>query len=145
MRTTIFIALLAFSIIYALRKGGQPERAVAIVFLLMTISDPFVHALTPIQYTQLDPGHFVIDLAGWIALLAIALRARRFWPLWVSSFQTVSLVAHVVRLLDYSIHPVAYGVMQVAGSYPLVILLMIGTFNHQQRFAENGNDPHWRS
>lgn len=145
MRTTIFLALLAFSIIYALRKGGKPERAAAIVFVLMTISDPFVHALTPIQYTKLDPGHFVIDVAGWTALLAIALHARRFWPLWVSSFQTVSLVAHVVKFLDYTIHPVAYGIMQVAGSYPLLILLMIGTANHQRRLAVNGSDPHWRN
>ena len=144
MRTTIFLVLLVLSIAYALKKGGAPERAAALVFVLMTISDPFVHALTPMQYTAIDPGHFGIDLAGWGALLVIALRARRFWPLWVSSFQTVSLVAHVVKFLDYTIHPVAYGAMQVAGSYPLLILLMIGTFNHQKRLAKNGNDPHWR-
>jgi hypothetical protein len=106
--------------------------------------DPFVHALTPVTFARLDPGHFIIDLLGWSALLVVAIRARRFWPLWVSSLQTISLIAHVTKFLDYSIHPLGYATMQVSSSYPLLIILMIGTYNHQARLQRVGSDPPWR-
>jgi hypothetical protein len=144
MRLILFLTLLGVSVIYALRRGGEPERAAAVVFILMTISDPFVHALTPLSYIKLDPGHFIIDFTGWVLLLAIALRANRFWPLWVSSLQTVSLIAHIAKLLDYSIHPVGYAIMQVASSYPLLLILIIGTYNHEKRLRQSGSDRPWR-
>lgn len=145
MRVFLFITLLVCSVAYALLRGGKPERAAAIIFILMAISDPFVHEFTPLTYSLLDPGHFIIDMLGWCALLAVALRAKRIWPLWVSSFQSVSLIAHITKFLDYSIHPVVYAIMQVSSSYPLLIILIIGTFNHQQRIRLNGSDPHWRT
>lgn len=143
VRLVLFLTLLAVSLLYALRKGGGPERAAAIVFIFMTISDPFVHALTPYNYAKLDPGHFIIDLMGWCALLVIALRAERLWPLWVSSLQTISLIAHITKYLDYSIHPFVYAIMQVASSYPLLLLLILGTYNHQVRLQQSGNDRPW--
>jgi hypothetical protein len=145
VRLILFLTLLIGSVTYALLRGGKPERAAAIVFLLMAIGDPFVHEFTPPTYTILDPGHFVIDLLAWCALLAIALRAKRFWPLWISSLQTISLIAHVTKLLDYSIHPTVYAIMQVSSSYPLLIILVIGTLNHQRRLRGSGSDPHWRT
>jgi hypothetical protein len=144
VRLVIFLTLFAISVLYALRKGGGPERAAAIIFIFMTVSDPFVHALTPPTYVKLDPGHFIIDLLGWAALLFVALSANRFWPLWVSSLQTISLIAHVTKFLDYSIHPLVYAIMQVSSFYPLLIILMIGTYNHQMRLQHKGSDPPWR-
>jgi hypothetical protein len=135
VRIVLLLFVLSFSLIYALRRGGKPERAVAIIFILMIISDPLVHVVTPKKFTALDPGHFIIDLIGWIALLGVALRA----------LQTISLIAHISKFLDYSIHPVAYGIMQVAGSYPLLIILIIGTYNHQVRLRRNGSDIPWNA
>jgi hypothetical protein len=145
MRIVLFLFVLSFSVVYALRRGGEPERAVAIILILMAISDPLVHVVTPEKFTVLDPGHFIIDLVGWIAMLSIALRAKRFWPLCVSALQTISLIAHITKFLDYSIHPVAYGIMQVASSYPLLITLIIGTYNHQKRLRRIGSDAPWNA
>lgn len=144
MRLVVFLILLLTSTFYALLRGGEPERAAAVVVIAMTLSDPFVHALTPYTSADLDPGHFIIDLVGWFALLAIALKANRIWPLWVSSLQTISLIAHVAKFLDYSIHPLAYAIMQVSSSYPLLFILGIGTYKHQKRLQQIGKDPPWK-
>lgn len=144
MRIIFALSLFIVCVIYALWKGGAPERAVAVIFIVMAGMDPFVHALTPVTYAKLDPGHFIIDLLGWAALLFIALRASRFWPLWVNSLQTISLIAHVAKFLDYSIHPFVYALMQVSSSYLLLITLTIGTYNHQARLRRIGSDPPWR-
>tara|TARA_R110000787_G_scaffold98664_4_gene202775 strand:+ start:3973 stop:4311 length:339 start_codon:yes stop_codon:yes gene_type:complete len=111
----------------------------------MLVLDPVVHIVTPLEYAKLDPGHLVIDLAAWIGFLAIALRANRFWPLCVVSLQTIALVAHVTRMLDVTIQPKAYMIMQIASSYPLLVALMIGTFYHRKRLTAIGTDISWRS
>ncbi len=145
MRLALFLSLLSFSIFYALKRGGEPERTVAIVYIIMTISDPLLHVTFPRESDPIYIGHVSIDFIGWVALFAISLRAVRFWPLCVTSLQTISLVAHVSKFLDYSIHPIAYGITQVASSYPLLIILIIGTYNHQKRLRQNGKDPSWNA
>lgn len=145
MRTFVFLLFLGAICIYALYRGGGPERWAASVVIAMVVLDPAVHIFTPLEYATLDPGHLVIDLAGWIGFLAIALRANRFWPLCVVSLQTISLVAHSARLLDMTIHPKAYMIMQIATSYPLLVLLLIGTYCHQQRLKAKGIDRSWRN
>jgi hypothetical protein len=145
MRTFIFLLFLGAICIYALCRGGGPERWSAAIVIGMLLLDPAVHIVTPLEYAKLDPGHLVIDLAGWFGFFAIALRANRFWPLWVVSLQTIALVAHATRMLDVTIHPKAYMIMQIASSYPLLAALMIGTFLHQKRLKAIGTDRSWRS
>jgi len=145
MRTLVYLLFLGAICIYALYRGGGPERWVACVVIGMLALDPVVHIATPLEYAKLDPGHLVIDLAAWIGFFAIALRANRFWPLWVVSLQTIALVAHAARLLDMTIHPKAYMIMQIASSYPLLVLLLIGTLCHQKRLKIIGTDRSWRN
>tara|TARA_R110000824_G_scaffold211072_3_gene397027 strand:+ start:11980 stop:12420 length:441 start_codon:yes stop_codon:yes gene_type:complete len=145
MRTLVFIFLLGAICIYALYRGGGPERWVACVVIGMVALDPAVHLFTPLEYATLDPGHLVIDLVAWTGLFAIALRANRFWPLWVVSLQTIALVSHATRLLDVTIQPKAYMIMQIGSSYPLLAALMIGTFFHQKRLKAAGIDRPWRN
>ena len=94
----------------------------------MGVSEPAVHVFTPLEYATLDSGHLVIDLAAGIGFFAIALRAN-----------------HIAKLLDVTIHPKAYMIMQIASSYPLLVVLMIGTFYHQKRLRTIGTDMSWRS
>ena len=145
MRVLFFLSLLTASCIYALYRGGAPERWVTCVIIGMGVSEPAVNFFTPLDYTALDPGHLVIDLAGWLGFLAIALRANRLWPFWVVSLQTIALVAHAAKLLDATIHPKAYMIMQIASSYPLLVALVIGTYCHQQRLRTIGTDRSWRN
>lgn len=145
MRVIFYLSLLAICAIYALRRGGAPEKATAIAIILMVASDPLVHFVTPTRYTRLDPGHLVIDGLALLAFLAIALRANRYWPLWVSALQLIAVVAHVARLIDVEIHKAAYGLMQVLWSYPMLILLALGTRAHQARLRRCGVDRSWSS
>ncbi|MEH6789181.1 hypothetical protein [Parasphingorhabdus sp.] len=145
MRTSIFLLLLAISCVYAISRGGAPERWVAAIIIGMGALDPLVHVVTPLEYAKVDPGHLFIDLAGWLGFLCVALRANRFWPLWVAALQTIALVAHMAKLLDVTIQPKAYMIMQIASSYPLLVVLMIGTFCHRKRLKTIGTERSWRN
>jgi hypothetical protein len=143
MRVMLYLSLLTICAIYALRRGGAPERTTTVAIILMVASDPLVHAVTPSRYSSLDPGHLVIDSLALAAFMVIALRANRYWPLWVSAFQLIAVVAHAGRLLDVEIHKTAYGLMQVLWSYPMLVVLALGTRAHQARLRQYGVDPSW--
>jgi len=145
MRTLVFLLLLVTSCLYALSRGGGPERWVAGIIIGMGALDPLVHVVTPLEYATVDPGHLFIDVFAWLCLFAVALRANRFWPLCIVSLQTISIVAHSARLVDVTIHPKAYMIMQIASSYPLLVVLMVGTFYHQKRLKSIGTDRSWRN
>ena len=69
---------------------------------------------------------------------------EQFWPLWVSSLQSISLIAHageIPRLFGSSAR-----LRRHAGSelLPLLIMLMIGTYNHEMRLRLNNSDVPWK-
>ena len=93
------LVLLALTIAYAWRRGGQPERAAAAAIASMYVLDPIYHAIwgQVTAYDQINVGHFVIDTIAWMAMATIALRANRWWTIWLASTQTISVLAHLLR------------------------------------------------
>lgn len=128
------LSLIVISI-FAMVKGGAPERCVAIVLLGMAVSDRIYHAVLGSvgQMVTLDVGHLVIDICSFAALVTIALKANRIWTLLAASTQMLSLMAHLPRYLDLEMHGLVYAVMTRAPSYLLIALLAIGTWKQMQK------------
>lgn len=145
MRIAFFYILFISVTLYALYRGGAPERSVAAAYFSIWVLGKFTNFFVPAEYAEMDFWIFIVDFALWVGLLAIALRAKRFWPLWVVSLQTIALAGHIAKLMDVSIHPRAYLTMQIASTFPLLIILAIGVYHHQRRLKTNGTDPAWRS
>lgn len=143
IRIAIFVALLLVALVYAFRKGGGPERAMATILLAMATADQLLHLFVPARFVTLDTGHLTIDIAAAAATLVLALVAYRFWPMLAASLQMLPLLAHFSRAVDISVDPAAYLTMQVAASWPLPPLLILATWRHQARMRKNGNDRSW--
>lgn len=144
MRIAIFLLLMLVAIGYALRKGGGPERAMALIAATMIASDQALHLLVPPEYTSLDIGHLAIDLLGASSTMFLALMAYRFWPMIAASLHILPLLAHLSRYFDIMLHPAAYLIMQVASSWPVGPLLIMATWHHQRRIRQFGSDRSWR-
>lgn len=141
------IGFLALATGYAWRKGAGPERATAAALILMFALDPLYHWLIAGggHYGQVDLGHLAIDLitlgtTGWIAL-----KADRWWTLWVASAQVIALLSHFLRLISLQIDPLVYAVLIRAPSYLQIALLVMGTWLHSRRTATTANLSRWRS
>ncbi|MGH6696313.1 MAG: hypothetical protein ACREBX_13610 [Sphingopyxis sp.] len=143
LRIAFFVTILLVALVYAVRKGGGPERAMAAVLVAMLLTDQALHLFVPVQYLAVDTGHLLIDILAAVATLAIALLAHRFWPMIAAALQFLPLLAHSTRAIEIDLHSAAYLTMQVAGSWPLAPLLVVATWRHQQRLARNGSDPSW--
>jgi hypothetical protein len=124
--------------IAAWRAGGKPERCIATVYLTMFVVAAFDAILLPSSrdnpYDGLYGFRFILDLSALFAVITIALRYDRWWTLWVGSAQFVAVMAHLLRLLDIPVPPLAYAVMERWPVWIAVLLTGLGTtFHHRRR------------
>ncbi len=137
--------LLGLAILFAARKGDEPEQLVAIIFVATCIFDVANHLVfgAPTWF-EVNPGHFVIDLWAFLTLTWVALQANRGWPLLTSATQLLVVIAHFAKLFEIDQARRTYWVMTVVPPQAQLIVLMIGTFAHVMRQRRIGRYAAWR-
>lgn len=140
--------IIAFNVVqvaaclYALRWGGAPERAVAV----MMAAAAALTALLPFDpdhtFLSIDEPQLIVDTVLLLGLIGLATRADRFWPMWVASLQLVALAVHLVRGFDPLILPTVYNRAIGKLAYPMIALLVIGTYRHLAR-SRGGAERDW--
>jgi hypothetical protein len=129
----IFRALLVLSCGYALWRGNRDARIVGLICVAATLATRFAASPVSVRYSGVEFGLLVIDAAVLIGFVAVALRSDRFWPLWVAGLQLTTSTAHLMKAMDESLLPIAYGAAIALWSYPILIILAIGTWRGQRR------------
>ena len=143
LRIAIFVALLILTCGYALWRGGAPERVVAMALLTATIASAMVRADVDHRFVEMETGLLIVDGLLLIVLVVVASRADRGWPLLVAGFHLVTVSAHVIKLVETAMIPVAYALLIALWSYPMLIALGIGTWRHHCRIRRHGADRDW--
>lgn len=136
----VFNLLLGAACLYAITRGGAPERLTAIVFLIAACASYYAPFS---RYREVELTLVAIDLLTLVALATIAARADRFWPLYVSALQLLTLAIHGAKAYQSSLVYWMYGGASSKIAYPMLLLLAIGVLRHRQRLGERGHDPDW--
>lgn len=137
-------SLLIICAAYVWRRGGAPERVgIAILVIGSLASTAAANADYGTRFHSMEGGMFAVDVAVLIAFLLLALKAERFWPLWVTGFHFVGVATHTAILVSPGVVPWAYAVGQALWGYPIILLLVLGTRWHRQRLARLGADRSW--
>ncbi len=141
----LFRLTIAAVLVFAFRKGGEPERLVAAVLASTTLLDVVNHAMfgEPVFFA-VDPGHLVIDSWAMIALLWIALRANRGWPMLVSAAQIIVVLGHVSKIIELSLVRYGYFAMTQMPLNIQLVALLLGTLAHVRREELIGRYHSWR-
>ena len=139
-----FFALMLASLGLALWKGGEPERAGALVLVAMWALQSLGVNFLPSRFIAVDPVAFLSDLVGTLGFGAIALNARRFWPLCATALQVLSLSAHFARWADLAIPKLVYALMRSGPTFVVLSVLLIGTVLHLRRLHRDGVDRSWQ-
>jgi hypothetical protein len=129
----IFGPLLLAVCIYAWLRGGSDERAVAATCLAGTLATLLVISPLRQRYTGVEEGLMLVDLGVLAGFITVALRSRRFWPLWVAGLQLTTSLGHILKGVDQHLLPRAYGAALQFWSYPILLILAIGTYRSHQR------------
>lgn len=135
-----YFVLLVLCWMYALLKGGRPERIGATI---LAVGSVLSVAFVPVwagRAARVETGVLLIDLLGLVACVALAMRADRFWPIWVAALLGVGALGHLARWYDGSdISMRVYAMSLALWSYPILIIIAIGTFNHSRRVAREAS------
>jgi hypothetical protein len=138
-----FATILILSVAFAFTRGGAPERWGALVIATMAgiqISSAFfAHQ----KFHSVDLGSVVVDSYGVIGFGAIALYARRAWPIWATALQILSLSSHFARQVDAGVSPMVYALMKSSPTFFVLLALFAGTVAHRRRLRVHGSDPGW--
>lgn len=112
--------------------GGRAERAVAAGFVVAWIATPVVR--DP-HWDAPQWAGIAIDVLFFVFLSAVALRTRRYWPLFAAAFQLLAVLTHVARIIDPGVRAWAYYTAGIIWTYMTLLALAIGTYN---RWRERG-------
>jgi len=129
----IFWGLLLISCGYALWRGRSDERTVGLICIGATIATRFAVSPIGVRYSGVELGLLAIDAVVLIGFVAVALRSDRFWPLWVAGLQLTTSTAHLMKAMDAKLLPMAYGAAIAVWSYPILIILFIGSWRQHRR------------
>lgn len=137
----IFLVLCS---VYVLWKGGAPERTgIAIVIAASFLSALSVSHDASVRYGNMETGLFTVDVVALAAFVVLALRADRFWPLWITGIHLVGVATHTAKLVSPDVLPRIYSWIQGLWAYPIIILIVIGTIRHRKRLKRFGADNSW--
>lgn len=111
---------------FALFKGDKPERFAGGALVIAWLATLAVHRETIIASVTIPV--LLIDMAVLLVLIGLGWKSERNWPIWAASFQAITVLVHIVTMIDLRIRAIAYISAQTVGTYGVLICLAVGTF-----------------
>ena len=143
IRIQLFQALLIFCCSYGLIRGGRPERLAVITILVGFFLTIAVAAPVSERFSHVEVRILLVDTAMLLSFFYLALNAERFWTIWLCAMQSIQVLTHLPIIIIPELLPQAYGAVAAIWAYPMLIVLTIGTYRHQQRLQRYGVDRSW--
>ena len=134
MAPTAFRILLAIVALYALLRGQRDERHMCAILVIGVIATHLVISPVRERFSGVETPVMIVDLIVFGGFLWVALRSERFWPLWIAGLQLTTILGHILKLVDTGLFSRAYGAALVFWSYPIVLILAVGTWRSHRRF-----------
>ncbi|MEP5938060.1 MAG: hypothetical protein ABJ239_07020 [Erythrobacter sp.] len=130
----------------ALVWGGGPERAIALVWLvLFKLVDAVYETIWGATFRpeQLDIFSATNDTLALVILVVVAVKANRMYPLWIAAFQVLATLSHFANAMAEHITPIAYVILAVTPGYFQLLLLTGGLYAHMRRARKHGTYRDW--
>lgn len=139
----LFLGILLASFAYVARCGRWPERIGLTIIAVGSIATALVGRGDLWKATEI--GILAVDVVVLGAFILIVGLTDRFWPLWVSAFQLVSVTSHLARLLKPSTLPLAYAFAEQVWGYVMIAVIM-GSVVWQRRCepSQNASTKHFK-
>lgn len=138
-------------LVIAFFRGAAPERwSAAILFAAIVALRLSELATGGIEgswsvagFATDDLAYFAIDFLTFAALLTIALRANRIYPLWMAGVQLTALMTHIAERTTDIVSPLAYAILNLSTFYLAIVFLAAGLAAHIRRSKTWGRYPSW--
>lgn len=145
MRFWLTALALFLLLLMARSRGGQPERIASQIYLAAFCLNVGLEKLVgPIGFAKLNLPTFASDLPLFLGIIAVSIRANRFWPLLAGALQLIVVITHLAKLLGIRGMVGVYWGMTTIPIYLQLLVLLGGIWAHQSRLRRIGPYPDWR-
>jgi hypothetical protein len=124
----VFALLMAGSCGYALLRGDPSAKVVATTVILGSLLSAVLIEQTSELWQGSEPGIFVIDGIMLVIFVAIMIKSDRFWPIWTTAAQLLSVLAHIGPLLRNAHIAVPFAVSEQLWSWFILAQLAYVTW-----------------
>jgi hypothetical protein len=127
IRTAVWAATLVVVVALAFIRGGRSERWAA-----SALAAGWLTTLVVYRYRigGTEWGVLAVDIALLAALLWIALRSPRYWPLFAAGFHLLAVVTHLARTVDIHVNHWAYITAEIIWGYLLAFAIGYGAWTY---------------
>jgi len=143
---TVFIFQLLHTLCcaYALIWGGKPERLAGAMLFTAAMATVLVEISSHyFNYRDVELATLLIDAALLAGLVSLALKANRYWPIWISALHASTVTTHLVKFMNPVLLPTVYHIAAAVMAIPMAMLLVVAAYRHQQRMKLSGTDSPW--
>lgn len=124
----LFALLMAGSCGYALLRGDPSAKVVATTVILGSLLSAVLIEQTSELWQGSEPGVFVIDVIMLMIFVAVMIKSDRFWPIWTTAAQFLSVLAHIGPLLRNAHIAVPFAVSEQLWSWFILAQLAYVTW-----------------
>ena len=142
--TDLFLIWFVICCALAVTKGGAAERTAALLQMTALALSRLLGWLSPNNYSAALIQIWAIDIALGLALIILAIRANRFWPLWLVALQMQSVIVHLLKVIELQLVPIGYFAVVNLTAWPMITLTAIASLRHRHRLRQYGIDPSFR-
>lgn len=132
-----YYALLLLISGYAFIYGRRDERMVASICIVASLATSLVVSPLHARYAGMETGVMLVDLLALAGFTWVALKSDRFWPLWISGLQLTTSMSHFLKAINLDLLPHAYAAAARFWVYPILFILVVGTWRGHQRFKRS--------
>lgn len=138
MAPTLFRILLALVALYAVVRGSRDERLISLICVAGALATHVLISPLRHRFAGVEIPVMIIDILVLAGFMLVALRSSRFWPLWVAGLQLTTMLGHLLKAIDLSLLPRAYGASMAFWAYPIVLIVAVGTWRGHRRRTRHG-------
>ncbi len=138
----VYLALLLTTFAFVGMFGEAMERCALAVIALGSVATRLVLVGQNGPWHRVEQTVLLIDCIALIAFMLISLRSKRFWPLWITAFQLIVVVAHAAKSLYPNVIPPAYAIGESMWATFQIALLGLVSANIRRQRSEALTNPY---
>lgn len=129
----LLFAVALFSVtVFAFLRGNTEVRFVAAALLVSAIATAFVIG----EFDEsMEAGILLVDVILLLAILIVALRSERYWPMFAAGFHLNAIMIHLAVYMNIIQFPHAYANLLALWSYMVLVPVFIGAMRSARTFA----------
>nr|WP_047168207.1 hypothetical protein [Sphingomonas sp. Y57] len=129
IRLILYGALMWGVCLYAFFRGGRAERVTAASLLVATYATALVARPMAMRFQGVEMPIMMVDGMFFLVLFGISLKSEKFWPLWLTAMQGLTILSHLAPYVPHVL-PWAYGNALAMWSYPMLVVLAFAVHSH---------------